>query len=38
MIENRELEVDLVLLPVSNFDVILEMNWLAAHRARVDCQ
>ncbi|XP_077215710.1 uncharacterized protein LOC143850338 [Tasmannia lanceolata] len=36
-IGNREILVDLILLEMSNFDVILGMDWLSTHYALVDC-
>ena len=32
-----EMLVDLVLLNLEDFDVILEMDWLASYHASVDC-
>ncbi|GAV65418.1 RVP_2 domain-containing protein [Cephalotus follicularis] len=31
------LYADLIVLPIGDFDVILGMDWLSAHRARMDC-
>ncbi|GAV78172.1 RVP_2 domain-containing protein [Cephalotus follicularis] len=31
------LYADLIVLPIRDFDVILGMDWLSAHRARMDC-
>ncbi|GAV70530.1 RVP_2 domain-containing protein [Cephalotus follicularis] len=31
------LYADLIVLPIPDFDVILGMDWLSAHRARMDC-
>ncbi|GAV65416.1 RVP_2 domain-containing protein [Cephalotus follicularis] len=31
------LYADLIVLPIHDFDVILGMDWLSAHRARMDC-
>ncbi|GAV83295.1 RVP_2 domain-containing protein [Cephalotus follicularis] len=31
------LYADLTVLPIRDFDVILGMDWLSAHRARMDC-
>ncbi|GAV89509.1 RVP_2 domain-containing protein [Cephalotus follicularis] len=31
------LYVDLIVLPIRDFDIILGMDWLSAHRARMDC-
>ncbi|GAV66987.1 RVP_2 domain-containing protein [Cephalotus follicularis] len=31
------LYADLIILPIREFDVILGMDWLSAHRARMDC-
>ncbi|XP_077216020.1 uncharacterized protein LOC143850681 [Tasmannia lanceolata] len=36
-IGNRELLADFILLELSNFDVILGMDWLSTHYALVDC-
>ncbi|XP_077232530.1 uncharacterized protein LOC143869855 [Tasmannia lanceolata] len=36
-IGNRELLVDLILLELSDFDVILGMDWLSTHYASADC-
>ena len=45
MFENSEIEVydkkllgDLVFLDVRDFDLILDMDWLSRHYARVDCR
>ena len=38
LIEGRELLADLVLLDVTDFDVILGMDWLSQHYATIDCQ
>ena len=45
MFENCEIEVhdkklvgDLVILDVRDFDLILGMDWLSRHYARVDCR
>lgn len=32
----HELEVDLILLDIQNFDVIFAMDWLVCHHATVD--
>ena len=37
-VECRELVEGLVLLDVIDFDVILEMDWLARHYATLDCR
>ena len=37
VIEAREFLVDLITLPFREFDLILGMDWLAKHRAIVDC-
>ncbi|XP_077242571.1 uncharacterized protein LOC143883093 [Tasmannia lanceolata] len=34
---DRELVADLILLDLYDFDVILDMDWLSAHHALVDC-
>ncbi|GAV91031.1 RVP_2 domain-containing protein [Cephalotus follicularis] len=31
------LYADLIVLPIRHFDVILGMDWLSTHRARMDC-
>ncbi|GAV68022.1 RVP_2 domain-containing protein [Cephalotus follicularis] len=31
------LYADLIVLPIRDFDVILGMDWLSVHRARMDC-
>ncbi|GAV89798.1 RVP_2 domain-containing protein [Cephalotus follicularis] len=31
------LYADLIVLPIHDFDVILGMDWLSAHRVRMDC-
>ncbi|GAV63140.1 RVP_2 domain-containing protein [Cephalotus follicularis] len=31
------LYADLIVLPIRDFDVVLGMDWLSAHRARMDC-
>ncbi|WOH01704.1 hypothetical protein DCAR_0521089 [Daucus carota subsp. sativus] len=37
-IEDRELSVDLLPIPMRDFDVILGMDWLEQHKATIDCQ
>ena len=37
MIHDRELLVDLIVLPFHEFDFILGMDWLSKHPAIVDC-
>ena len=37
-LEDKKLEVDLVQINMSDFDVILEMNWLVRHFAQIDCR
>ena len=37
LVHGHEMPADLVLLPLQEFDVILGMDWLSRHRARVDC-
>ena len=37
MIDGRKLLVDLVVLPLQQFDVSLGMDWLFKYRATVDC-
>ena len=36
-ISSNELEADLIVLDIHDFDIILVMDWLAKHRATVDC-
>lgn len=36
-VAERELEADLILLGITDFNIILGMDWLAVHRAHVDC-
>ncbi|MBY3556087.1 hypothetical protein HGI15_22395, partial [Modestobacter lapidis] len=36
-IDDHELEVDLISLNMSTYDVILGMDWLSQYRARIDC-
>src|SRR3989442_13191423 len=36
-IGDQTLPADLILLPFHDFDIILGMDWLARHRAKVDC-
>ncbi|XP_077242535.1 uncharacterized protein LOC143883058 [Tasmannia lanceolata] len=36
-IENRELLADLILLELSDFNMIMGMDWLSTHHALVDC-
>ena len=36
-IENSVLEVTLIVLNMSDFDVIIGMDWLAANHASIDC-
>ncbi|XP_063941268.1 uncharacterized protein LOC135149473 [Daucus carota subsp. sativus] len=37
-LEDRELSVDLLPIPMRDFDVILGMDWLEQHKATIDCQ
>jgi hypothetical protein len=37
IIGGKVLPADLILLPFHDFDIILGMDWLARHRAKVDC-
>ena len=37
VIHDREFSVDLIALPLHEFDLILGMDWLSKHRAIVDC-
>jgi hypothetical protein len=32
------LRVDLIVMPIENFDLIMGMDWLSKHGARVDCK
>lgn len=36
-VQGESLVANLVVLPIVDFDVILGMDWLATHRAQVDC-
>ena len=36
-IASHEFEADLIVLDIHDFDIILGMDWLAKHRATVDC-
>ena len=36
-ITSHEFEADLIVLDIHDFDIILGMDWLAKHRATVDC-
>ena len=36
-IGNTELKADLIVLPFQEFDIILGMDWLTRHHAKVDC-
>ena len=36
-IQGRDFVVDLVVIQLSDFDVILGMDWLSRHRVRIDC-
>ena len=36
-ISSHEFEADLIVLDIHDFDIILGMDWLAKHRATVDC-
>ena len=36
-VDGGETQANLVLLPLNEFDVILGMDWLSRHRAKVDC-
>ena len=36
-IRNTELKADLIVLPFQEFDIILGMDWLTRHHAKVDC-
>ncbi|XP_027368664.1 uncharacterized protein LOC113874648 [Abrus precatorius] len=38
MVHSREFEVDLICLPLSQLDVILEMDWLAVNHVLLDCR
>ena len=36
-VHDRELSIDLIVLPFHEFDLILGMDWLSKHRAIIDC-
>ena len=36
-IASHKFEADLIVLDIHDFDIILGMDWLAKHRATVDC-
>lgn len=36
-VAGRELEANLILLDISDFNVILGIDWLVAHHAHVNC-
>ncbi|XP_027368251.1 uncharacterized protein LOC113874222 [Abrus precatorius] len=38
MVHDRKFEVDLICLPLSQLDVIFEMDWLAANHVLLDCR
>ncbi|XP_027364556.1 uncharacterized protein LOC113871655 [Abrus precatorius] len=38
MVHGREFEADLICLPLSQLDVILRMDWLAANHVLLDCR
>ncbi|XP_027343036.1 uncharacterized protein LOC113855604 [Abrus precatorius] len=38
MVHGREFEVNLICLPLSQLDVILGMDWLAANHVSLDCR
>ena len=37
-LHDKELRVDLVVLDIRDFNLILGMNWLSQHHAKVDCR
>ena len=37
VIPDREFSIDLVALPFREFDLILGMEWLSKHKAKLDC-
>ena len=37
VIHNRKFSADLIALPFREYDLILGMDWLSKHQARVDC-
>ena len=37
-IKDKELEADLLVLPIIEFDVILGIDWLSVHGALLDCR
>ena len=36
-VEDREMLANLILIDIYDYDIILEMDWLAAYHASVDC-
>ena len=37
MLSDVHLSVDMIVLPISDFDIILGMNWLNQYRVTIDC-
>ena len=37
VIYDQIMVVDLIILPMLDFDIILDMNWLTCHQALLDC-
>ena len=37
LVENLHMPVDMLILPMSNFDIILDMNWLNQYQVTIDC-
>jgi len=38
ILNQQAFESDFIQLDLSEFDIILGMDWLARHRAKIDCQ
>ncbi|KAG0458619.1 hypothetical protein HPP92_021747 [Vanilla planifolia] len=36
-IQGTDFSVDLIILPLSEFDIILGMDWLVKHQVKIDC-
>src|SRR5215510_2382669 len=36
-LEKTNLRVDLIIIPIQNFDIILGMDWLTEHRVVLNC-